>query len=335
MTSTLLTIAIPTFDRNEVLAQTVATLLPQMRPGVKLVIRDNASPRPVSQTLAAMVSGRADVEVISNPWNVGGNANMLRCLEHCDSEWLWVLGDDDLPDADAVTRILSDVAAAPEALTAFNYRSELYDRREALELCGAEDFLDRMDSLSNVLFLSASVVRAPRLQPHLRLAYAYAYSNMPHVVALLLALGEQGRVRLSTAHIASWVEAPAGSAWSVINAALAFPTVLDLPLPHRQRLLLARQVEADVQPELLGLARQLLARARADDEAPAARWLWRQMRARRFRGLPFSARSVLAWALGALFIAPRITQPMVEWAARLLLGPRAARNALQDRTQRI
>ncbi len=334
MTAPLLTIAIPTFDRNEVLALTVSALLPQLGPDVRLVIRDNASPRPVAQTLAALVAG-AGVLVERNPFNIGGNANMLRCLESCATEWLWVLGDDDLPDADAVQRVLADLRSADAGLVAINYRSELFDRRQALTLRGADDFLARMDSLSNVLFLSASVVRAPALQAHLRLANAYAYCNMPQVLALLLALGAERCVQLSMQHIATWREAPAGASWSVVNASLAFPTVLDLPLPQHQRRLLAAKVEADVNPELLGLARQLLALACADGDAAAARWTWRQMRGRRFGGAPLSARRALAWALGWLFIAPQITRPMVEAAAKLLLGERASRNALQDRTQRI
>ena len=334
MTAPLLTIAIPTFDRNAILMQTVAALLPQLRPEVRLVIRDNASPQAVADTLSGLASG-AHMQIQRNQWNIGGNANVLRCLETCETEWLWILGDDDLPDPDAVARVLAEIGEADASLIGVNYRSELYDRRRDLELRGAEDFLRRMDSLSNVLFLSASILRAPALQQHLRQAYAYAYSNMPHVLALLLALGTEGRMKLSTQHLVTWCEADAGSAWSVVNASLAFPTVLDLPLPQRQRRLLARKVEADVHPELLGLARQLLALACAERDAAAARWAWRQMRMRRFGGQPFSARGLLAWMLGALFLAPPLTRPVVETVARIVLGKRATRNALQDRTQRI
>ena len=334
MTSPLLTITIPTFDRNEILAQTVAALLPQLGPDVRLVIRDNASPHPVSRTLSEL-TGETGVQIIRNPWNIGGNANVLRCLETCETEWLWILGDDDLPDADAVARVLADVRGADASLIAVNYRSELFDRHCDLELHGAEEFLARMDSLSNVLFLSASILRAPALQRHLRLAYTYAYSGMPHVLALLLALGTEGRVKLSTQHLVTWHEADASSSWPVVNASLAFPTVLDLPLPQHQRCLLARKVEADVHPELLGLARQLLARACADGDAAAARWVWRQMRLRRFSGGPLSARRLLAWLLGGLFVAPPLARPVVEAVARIMLGERATRNALQDRSQRL
>lgn len=334
MTAPLLTIAIPTFDRNEVLARTVSVLLPQLGPEVRLIIRDNASPRPVAQTLPHLCD-EAGVQIVRNPWNIGGNANILRCLESCETEWLWVLGDDDLPEADAVRRVLADIRAADATLVSLNYRCELYERQAELELCGSDEFLARMDSLSNVLFLSASVFRAPALQQQLRLAHAYAYSNMPHVLALLLALGREGRVKLSMQKIVTWGEADASGSWSVVNAALAFPTALDLPLPQHQRRLLARKIEADVHPELLGLARQLLALACAERDAAMARWTWRQMRLRRFAGGPLTGRRLLAWWLGGLFLAPRWTRPAVEAVARALLGERARRNVLQDRTRRI
>lgn len=334
MKTPLLTIAIPTFDRNDILTQTVAALLPQLAPEVRLVIRDNASPHPVTQTLSEL-AGSACVQIVRNPCNIGGSANVLRCLETCETEWLWILGDDDLPDHDAVERVLADVREADASLIGVNYRSELFDRHLDLELRGAEDFLRRMDSLSNVLFLSASVLRAPALQRHLRPAYTYAYSGMPHVLALLLALGTDGRVKLSTQHLVTWREADASNSWPVVNASLAFPTVLDLPLPQKQRRLLASKVEADVHPELLGLARQLLALACADGDAAAARWVWRQMRLRRFSGGPLSARRLLAWLLGGLFVAPPLTRPVVEAVAHVLLGERATRNTLQDRSQRL
>lgn len=333
MTRPLLTISIPTFDRNEILLQTVTALLPQLGPDVTLVIRDNASPQPVALTLSALAS-EADIQITRNPWNIGGSANVLRCLETCETEWLWILGDDDVPDADAVSRVLADVRDADASLIGVNYRSELFDRRRDLELCGTEAFLTQMDSLSNILFLSASILRAPALQRHMRLAYNYSYSGMPHVLALLLALGAEGRFKLSTQHLVTWREADAGSSWPVVTASLAFPTVLDLPLPQHQRRLLARKVEADVHPELLGLARQLLAQSCADGDAAAARWTWRQMRLRRFAGGPMSVRRLLAWLLGYLFVVPMLSRPVVEAVARVVLGKRATRNALQDRTQR-
>lgn len=331
----LLTIAIPTFDRNEQLARTVAALLPQLRPGVQLVIRDNASPVPVASTLEALIAGRSDVCVVRNVCNIGGGANVLRCLEACETEWLWILGDDDTPIPGAVTCILADINAADAGLVGVNYRCELYDRREARELRGVDDFLARADSLSNLLLLSATVVRAPRLKPQLRLAYAYMSSWISHLAALLFSLGEDGRVRLSMERIVRWEPPDLAASWSIIGAALAFSTAADLPLTQRQRGMLMARMESDIQPELLGLARQLLASACEAGDGAGARWTWRQIRYRRFGGRLRSVRAWLAWGLGGLFVAPRLTRPLVEAVARWHLGDRAGRNVLQDPMKRI
>lgn len=331
----VLTIAIPTFDRPEPLRRTVAALLPQLRPGVRLVIRDNASPVPVAATLAALIAGREDVSVLRHGCNIGGGANVLRCLETCETEWLWVLGDDDTPLPGAVAQILADIEAADERLVAVNYRCELHDRTEARELRGVDEVLARVDSLSNLLLLSATVVRAPRLKPQLRLAYAYMSTWISHIAALLFSLGEDGRVRLSMAQTVHWEAPELAASWSMIGAGLAFSTAADLPLTQPQRELLMARMEADIQPELLGLARQLLASACAAGDAAGARWTWRQIRYRRFGGRLRTRRAWLAWGLGVLFIAPRLARPVVEAVARWALGERAGRNVLQDPMKRI
>ncbi|MCK6682149.1 MAG: glycosyltransferase [Thermoanaerobaculia bacterium] len=331
----VLTIAIPTFDRNADLERSVRALLPQLRPGVRLIIRDNASPDPVSPSLAPLLGDRPDVTIVRNPFNIGGDANVLRCLETCQTEWLWILGDDDLPVPDALERILTEIHQAPETLLCVNYRSELFDRTAALELQGTEEFIFKMDSLSNILFLSSNIYRAPALKTQLRLAYTYSSTHMPHVVALLFALGSHGRIRLSTQQIAVWSEPELHRSWSVVNAALGFPTILDLPLSQRARIALARKAEGSAHPALLGLARQLLFLSSAEGDPAHARWLWRQIRYRRYGGLPLSFQKLLAFLLQGLFLAPGTVQPLVELAARLLLGGRASRNSLQDRSERI
>jgi glycosyltransferase involved in cell wall biosynthesis len=332
-----LTIAIPTYDRNAILERGVRVLVPQLRPQVRLVIRDNASQTAVSQTLGPLLEDDASrhVQVIRNRENIGGNANILRCLEECETEWIWILGDDDEPAPDAVDRILADVENAAPRLLCVNYRCELYDRRAAIDLVGRDDFIERVDSISNLLYLSAGVFRTAPLLRQIRMAYAYAYSNMPHLIALILALGEDGRVRLSMDRIASWNPGDFRQAWSVVNAALAFPTLLDLPFSRKHRRVLARKLESDVHPELLGLARQLLQAAVRDGDTADARWTWKQIRSRRYAGMGWSAHRALAWALAALFVAPYLTHPVVEFAARRLLGERARENVVQDRVARI
>lgn len=333
----MLTIAIPTFDRPELLRKTVALVLPQLRPGVKLVIRDNASSLPAEEVLRSLLAEHlaVDVRIERNRFNLGGNPNILRCLELCESEWVWILGDDDLPATNAVETILSDIESAPADLVFINYRCQLYNRREERELRGLDDFVERVDSISSALFLSASILRAPAAQKHLRLAYTYAYSNMPHLIAVMYALREGGIARLSMKEIADWQRPPPQQRWSVLNAALAFPTMLDLPFSSEIRKRLAEKLEADVNPELFGLFRQLLALAHAERDPEMARWLWKQVRERRYGAQGWTRSRLTAHALTVLLAHPELSHRLVEIAARVLLGERAGDNQLQDRYARI
>ena len=92
-----LTIAIPTYNRNDILEQNIGLLLPQLNSDCKLLIIDNHSSIPVEETLNPYILKfpHVSIEVIRNRVNVGGNANVLRCIEFCETEYLWILSDDD------------------------------------------------------------------------------------------------------------------------------------------------------------------------------------------------------------------------------------------------
>ncbi|RZK28376.1 MAG: glycosyltransferase family 2 protein, partial [Hymenobacter sp.] len=107
----MLTIAIPTYNRNERLARSLEILVPQLSAGVKLVIIDNCSSVPIKDTVEPYLL--SNVKVVRNTYNIGMAANILRCFENCDTEWLWVLGDDDPPHKNAVEIIIQEIKAHP------------------------------------------------------------------------------------------------------------------------------------------------------------------------------------------------------------------------------
>jgi glycosyltransferase involved in cell wall biosynthesis len=330
-----LTVAIPTFDRNALLQENVSRLLPQLTPECTLLLLDNCSPTPVAETLGDLLAAypAVPVRIVRHATNVGGNANVLRCFELCETEWVWVLGDDDRLRPDAVATILRDVASHPE-VAFFNYATALCPRERVSETRGAVDFAARMDSFSNVLFLSTSVFRARAIRDRLAFANMYAYSNAPHLVALLAALGEDGRCVLSSDRIVDWEPPPRERQWSMVNAALGFPTLLDAPLGPDVRQLLAAKLAA-AEPPLEGLVRQLLFMARHDGDGRNARYYYAQIRARRFYGPRRFAARLRALAYAPLLVAPGLAGRVVELVARLALGRRAAENRLQSRTDRL
>ena len=102
-----LTITIPTYNRSEALSKTVRQLLPQLTQECNLLIVDNASETPAIAVLGELLLAWPDVniQIHRNRYNVGMCGNFMRCFELCDTEWLWILGDDDIPCPDAIKKI--------------------------------------------------------------------------------------------------------------------------------------------------------------------------------------------------------------------------------------
>ena len=92
-----LTIAIPTYNRNEILKNNLRKLIPQITSDCKILILDNCSDVPVLDSLRDIIKeySNVDINVIRNSYNLGLTGNILRCFEMCTDPWLWVLGDDD------------------------------------------------------------------------------------------------------------------------------------------------------------------------------------------------------------------------------------------------
>ena len=106
-----LTIAIPTYNRNELLKANLLKLLPQVTDECRIIIFDNCSDVPVKDTLSDLLNGYSniDISIVRNRYNIGMTANILKCFEECPDPWLWVLGDDDEVTDGAVARILIDI----------------------------------------------------------------------------------------------------------------------------------------------------------------------------------------------------------------------------------
>lgn len=51
--------------------------------------------------------------VVRKRANIGANANVLRCFELCETEWIWILGDDDHGLPGAVDKILAHLGRRP------------------------------------------------------------------------------------------------------------------------------------------------------------------------------------------------------------------------------
>ena len=95
-----LEIIIITYNRKKYLQRTLEKLLEDSSPvkNLSITILDNNSTDETGEYLDELSKKYNNVKHIANKYNVGGNANFAKAVELAESEYFWILGDDDLLD---------------------------------------------------------------------------------------------------------------------------------------------------------------------------------------------------------------------------------------------
>jgi hypothetical protein len=203
----------------------------------------------------------------------------MRCFELCDTDWLWVLGDDDTPKPNAVATILQYIAAYPNSLL-ISLIPGGEARKQPILTEGLAGFIRRMDSFSGILFLSASVYRASALKRNLKIGYTYTYSTAPHIATLLKSLGDDGACCLSGESIVDQgPPRPPVDQWPLLHQFVAIMTLLDLPLPYALRRELAHRILATL-PKFESVMTQLVLMAVAEKDCRSALYFYDQIACR-------------------------------------------------------
>ena len=188
----MLTIAIPTYNRNLLLRKQIEKLVPQLESYVRILIIDNCSDQAVYESIRDLVNNK--ITVIRNAVNIGADANICRCFEYCDTEWLWVLSDDDPVKEDAVSTVLNEI---------LKYRDYVFlnfNADSAYCTEGFSEFCLSKPNYSNIFFISVCIYNNYKLRPYLTYYYNYMSSMHGQLVLLLKYLehNSNGKCRFFT-----------------------------------------------------------------------------------------------------------------------------------------
>jgi glycosyltransferase involved in cell wall biosynthesis len=174
VSSLLLTIAIPTYNRASFLdlclariAEELNTLSEDQRQQVKIYVSNNASTDQTADIIARHQSMNAGAfEVVNNIENIGGERNVAQCYTVATTPYVWVLGDDDLVLPNKLHLIL-DVLRQQDVdmvyLNGYSYSEHYLDapqrggRRNGIKTCGALDFVKQTHVM--LTFITALIVR--------------------------------------------------------------------------------------------------------------------------------------------------------------------------------
>ncbi|MGV3581307.1 MAG: glycosyltransferase family 2 protein [Methylophilus sp.] len=172
----LLTIAIPTFNRAsclDVCLKRLSDELDNLSLGqcklVKVYVSNNASTDQSVHTLRKYNFSKAGgCEFTSNEFNIGGERNAIKCYESATTQYVWILGDDDVILPGGLKLVLDTLLLQqPDILYLGNYhfiesyldqKCAIKPKTKAISICkNSLDFAKRTNVM--LTFISALVIR--------------------------------------------------------------------------------------------------------------------------------------------------------------------------------
>lgn len=194
-----LTITIPTYNRKSSLLERISELCKcEGIEDIKILIIDNNSDEdPTHDILRLCETKDIQVNIIRNKANVGLSANICKCFENTETEWMWLLGDDDPIASDSIQTITQFILDVPSNAVMLKFGGEamIPAITEYHEINGIESlskFMNTAWRYSSMLFISNSVFKTAQLNKYLNVAYMWAYSYAPHLAIVLPAMRDGG-----------------------------------------------------------------------------------------------------------------------------------------------
>jgi glycosyltransferase involved in cell wall biosynthesis len=249
MSNQTLTIAIPTFNRCSVLLENLKHLLPQIDKNVDILIIDNCSDIEVENFLKQKIKAYDNkIKIVRNTVNIGSNANILRCIEYCESDYIWILGDDDFPLPDALEKIKFFLAYGDAIWINFHSNDFQPKRISGAKVGSMVDFLNHLESINELVFMSNNIYKTSYIKKGLSEAYLNIDMMAPHLISMLYGVIKSNSIgnyyiTRNNLFLSIANNKDKASSWSLFRVFIGTTTIFQLP------------VSKDISKELMRLVR--------------------------------------------------------------------------------
>lgn len=182
----ILSIIIPTYNRAESLVKQVHALLPQLTDEVRLIVIDNKSSYDIHSLFTD--EEKQYFTIIVNNINIGGAANIAKCFEICESQWLWTLSDDDIVVEDAVNCVLDSIKDKDDTIMV-NFFALL----EGSSYKGLQEFAKmtmKNGAYGNLFYMSCCVYNMNIVRDYMHIYYRAISTMQPGIILLTRILDE-------------------------------------------------------------------------------------------------------------------------------------------------
>ena len=186
-----LTIAIPTYNRLDSLKLQIKRLIDQDVTTKCNVVVINNNP---TQKIDFIPS---NFRLIENKYNCGGSFNVINCFLYSESEYVWVLSDDDIIVPNAIDEIISDIEKGYDCIKYDDHFSENRKNGTINKIDNSISYINSSENISSFIFLSGWVFSTKYLNKSFRELVNSSNSYMPQVVYALLILKYDGTIFFS------------------------------------------------------------------------------------------------------------------------------------------
>lgn len=152
-----------TYNRAEQLERTLNAFLSAGLGSMQLTVLENASPDATSEVVTRFQAKWPELRYVRNRYNIGGCANYLRAIEITDSEYCWVIGDDDEWMFDGLGELVERLNEGIADVIRLGWQVEPTERSKLLSLAELVDsspnFLGSVSMISSVIVRRSFITR--------------------------------------------------------------------------------------------------------------------------------------------------------------------------------
>ncbi|NHA04457.1 glycosyltransferase family 2 protein [Mucilaginibacter sp. HC2] len=166
MSDFLLTIAIPTYNREVYLRRLLESLFNQksdFKNQVEIIISDNASTDNTQAVIGDFMNNKLEISLITNPENIGSDRNIAQCYTKAKGKYVVAFGDDDVLYPNSVAIIL-DIINKVKDFGVLYLNWELIKKDRLIlesDILLFDDYLQFYNKVShNSTFISGNVVNS-------------------------------------------------------------------------------------------------------------------------------------------------------------------------------
>ncbi len=119
----ILTIGIPTWNRQRELAECLELVMPQARAeqGVEVMVCDNASEDETPALINGLMREHSILRYERHPANIGADRNFIEVLRRARGTYVWILSDDDFMNHGTVHEVLRIIRSYAPSYISLNY----------------------------------------------------------------------------------------------------------------------------------------------------------------------------------------------------------------------